>query len=399
MEETQTKQGIRRLVWPIVRVTAVLLALAHFIIGGVQLAKEFGHSDSDMIIGGDFAVYYAAGEAALEGVASQAYDRERFLQREQKFAGKKLTQLDWHYPPSMFFLVLPTQFFDFLNAKIVWAAMGMVFLFVALRSVFPGHLWLVLLILISPSAIHNIYAGQNGLIIAAIAVLGLANIKRRPIFAGVVIGLLTVKPHLGVMIPLALIAGGHWRVFAVAAATSVFLFVSSALFFGFDSWLAFISNSLQGANLAAEGMRALWFKMPTVYAGARQLGLPSDGAWIAQALATLFVAIVIIKTWSSEGDQRWKVSLLLLSTTLIIPYAQFYDLVMIMPAYAWALLALGHVRFPQLSEGLIILAYLSPAFLLLPMHESHTVFVWAGLFLLLFILCWREYLHPRLIRG
>ena len=117
------------------------------------------------------------------------------------------------------------------------------------------------------------------------------------------------------------------------------------------------------------------------------------------AIITHFVAIVIIKTWSSAADYRWKVSLLLLSTTLVIPYAQFYDLLMIMPALAWALLALGHVRFPQFSEGLIILTYLSPAFLLLPLHESHTVFVWAGLLLLLFILVWREHLHPRLIRG
>lgn len=38
------------------------------------------------------------------------------------------------------------------------------------------------------------------------------------LFAGL-IGLASVKPHLGILIPLALIAGGYWRAFAAAPLT------------------------------------------------------------------------------------------------------------------------------------------------------------------------------------
>jgi hypothetical protein len=45
-------------------------------------------------------------------------------------------------------------------------------------------------------------------------------LERRPYLAGSLFGLMIFKPQLGLLLPVALIAGRQWRVFAAAAATA-----------------------------------------------------------------------------------------------------------------------------------------------------------------------------------
>ena len=83
--------------------------------------------------------------------------------------------------------------------------------------------------------------GQNGLLNAALLGAGLLMIPSRPALAGVCIGLLSYKPHLGLLIPFALAAAGLWRTFAVAAATTLALALVSIPLFGVSSWIAFFA--------------------------------------------------------------------------------------------------------------------------------------------------------------
>ena len=70
---------------------------------------------------------------------------------------------------------------------------------------------ILLLALAFPAVLVNLGHGQNGFLTAALLGGALVVLDRRPIVAGILFGLLVYKPQFGLMIPLALVAGGHWR--------------------------------------------------------------------------------------------------------------------------------------------------------------------------------------------
>ena len=58
------------------------------------------------------------------------------------------------------------------------------------------------------------WPGQNGFLTAAlIGGRRCCNWRTRPLLAGLLLGLLTYKPHFGLLFPVALIFGGYWRAF------------------------------------------------------------------------------------------------------------------------------------------------------------------------------------------
>ena len=99
----------------------------------------------------------------------------------------------------------------------------------------------LLLLALTPACLINTIGGQNGFLSAALFLGGVLNIDRRPILAGVLIGLLTFKPHLGIVLPFALVALGAWRVIASAAVTALALFALSTAMFGLDAWREYVA--------------------------------------------------------------------------------------------------------------------------------------------------------------
>jgi len=86
----------------------------------------------------------------------------------------------------------------------------------------------------------NIFAGQNGFLTSALMIAGLAQLGRRPILSGVCFGLLTIKPQLGLLLPLMLLLTGQWRAIAAAVVTTAALVVATGLLFGFDIWPQYV---------------------------------------------------------------------------------------------------------------------------------------------------------------
>ena len=60
-------------------------------------------------------------------------------------------------------------------------------------------------------------------------------IDRRPITAGLLSGALCHKSHFGLLVPVALAAGGHWRAFAAAFASAATLCLSSLIVFSWET--------------------------------------------------------------------------------------------------------------------------------------------------------------------
>ncbi|MBV40625.1 MAG: hypothetical protein CMM23_18540 [Rhodospirillaceae bacterium] len=92
------------------------------------------------------------------------------------------------------------------------------------------------MLLLAPSSFVNVFLGQNGFFTAALALSGFTLLPRRSILAGVMFGLLTFKPHLGIMIPIALLAMGNWRAIMAASLTAGLFLGASVLMYGGDTW-------------------------------------------------------------------------------------------------------------------------------------------------------------------
>lgn len=191
----------------------------------------------------------------------------------------------------------------------------------------------------APPVYFNVMYGQNGFLTAGL------------------IGLASVKPHLGILIPLALIAGGYWRTFAAATLTVIATIVASLVAFGDDPWFGFIGATL--FHLDGFGAGAYNFApMTTVLATARMAGSSMESAWAVQYAASAAMAAITGWAWwrgrRHPATHGLQCAVLCLATPLALPMLYLYDLVLVVPAVAWLWVDLRrrgarHVEFAVLG--------------------------------------------------
>ncbi|NMG00521.2 DUF2029 domain-containing protein [Aromatoleum toluolicum] len=243
----------------------------------------------------------------------------------------------WMYPPTFILLVLPLAYLPYLIAWAGWLGITAVPYLLSLRRIVPDRLGLPFA-LAAPPAFFNLMYGQTGFLTAGLIGSGLLLLRSRPLWAGALIGLASVKPHFGMLIPFALLAGGHWRAFAAASASVLALIALSVLTLGDDPWFAFIGTSLFHLEAFSVGAFALP-AMVTPWAAARLAGMTVEQAWVLQSLvSTLMLAIVTAVWWrgrrhaESHGLQA---AVLCIATPLALPLAFLYDLALVVPGAAW----------------------------------------------------------------
>jgi len=195
------------------------------------------------------------------------------------------------------------------------------------------------------------------------------NLEKRPALAGLFIGLLCYKPQLGLLLPLVLIAGRHWRAFLSAAVTTIAFCAVATLVFGVENWVAFWNNlPVQQHNLEA-GLLYL-FKMPTMFAATRMLGGGVTLAYGLQAAVGLAVAVLTLVAWYRRaGTLALRASLLAVALMLISPYAYDYDMVVL--ALPIALLAADGLERGWSPGTRTMLAAVWSALLFLPALAEH----------------------------
>ncbi|TAN52429.1 MAG: DUF2029 domain-containing protein, partial [Rhodospirillales bacterium] len=138
------------------------------------------------------------------------------------------------------------------------------------------------------------------------------------------------KPQLGVLIPVALAAGGMWRAFAGAALSTLGLALLSWLILGTSTWLAFIDSVPLTRHAVLEAGAIGFGKMQNVFAAARLLGAGIDLAWIIQGMSALLAAIAVFMLWRKpEASLEDRALALVLGTVLAAPYLLDYDLMLL----------------------------------------------------------------------
>ena len=194
--------------------------------------------------------------------------------------------------------------------------------------------WLVLA-LAFPAVLINVGHGHNGFLTAALLGGGLVSLERRPLIAGVLFGLMAYKPQFGLMIPVALAAGGYWRTFAAAAITAVLLTLTTTLVFGVQVWHAFFVGAEFTRTVVLEQGDTGWYKIQSIFSWARMWGAPVPLAYAIQGAATLALAMASAWLWHGKAPYPLKAAGLCLAAILATPYTLDYDMMVLAPAIAF----------------------------------------------------------------
>lgn len=276
--------------------------------------------------GDDFINYWSAAWLAFHGRAAEIYDWNAFHVFQTGVAGAPIDFYHYSYPPILLVLTAPLAALPYVPGLFAWLVSGWCGFYATLRVASPTQgLWLALA---TPATLVNAVGGQNGTWTAALLGGGLTLLERRPLLSGVLFGCLAYKPQMGLLLPLALAAGGYWRTIAAAAATVAALFAASVPLFGIELWADYLANIGMLRELVLEDGTGVWHRMMSVFVAARRIGADVTMAYAIQAGAALLAAIVVALLWRRRDcPAAIKYAALVLGTCLATPYLQDYDLV------------------------------------------------------------------------
>jgi len=171
-------------------------------------------------------------------------------------------------------------------------------------------------------------SGQSSFVTAALLLTIFSCYRRRPALAGVLIGLLSLKPQLGLLFPVMLIAAGRWRVFFVAASTTVAIAALTAALFGPQVWLDFVLKGLPVQNLVlADPERVATPFYPTIFMNVRGADLSYATAMAVQLCFSAFAvgAVVYAFRFRANADPRLLAALFFSCMICGVPYLLAYD--------------------------------------------------------------------------
>jgi alpha-1,2-mannosyltransferase len=297
-------------------------------------------------LGTDFSNVYAAGTYVLAGKPQAPFDPPQQFAREQALFGQSTQFYGWHYPPFFLFVAAALALMPYGLALAVWQAvtLGLYLLTIGaiLKAFSPESggaihrdpLW-PLVALAFPAVLINIGHGQNGFLTAALLGGALVVLDRRPIVAGLLLGLLVYKPQYGLLIPLVLAVSGRWKCFASAAIAVALLTLATTLTFGAGVWHAFLASTEFTRTVVLEQGNTGWYKIQSVFSWARMWGAPIPLAYALQGAVILGIGAALVWLWRSAAPYPLKAAALCLATILATPYSFDYDMMVLAPAIAF----------------------------------------------------------------
>ena len=338
------------------------------IIGGVVLMALLGlvltaHGAVDSRgepIGTDFSNFWSASKLALMGEPAAVWDMARQYAVQKQEFGPQTGFYPFFYPPIYLLICYPLAALPYLAALFVWVTVtGWAYLAVV-RRIGAGVVG-VAPILAFPAVFVSVGHGQNALLTTAILGAAALSLDRRPIVAGMLLGLLAFKPHLAVVAPLMLLASGRWRALAASAATAAALGLVSLAAFGLESWKAFLAAAPAAKAVLDDKMMAVE-KLQSVFGAVRLLGGGADIAYVAQAVVALgVIAILLVLARRSLSGEAIG-ALVGTAAALTSPYFLDYDLALLAIPLAWATAQGVKTGFLPWEKSILVLAFTLPAF-------------------------------------
>lgn len=281
--------------------------------------------------GWDFIQHYSASILAKQGQASSVYNFEKLSLVESSIAGFKVNLspffLMWNYPPTFLLLIMPLSFLPYKVALLLWLFLFFIAYIIMLYRIAPNPLTLWLSIAF-PANFWNFLHCQNGFFFGTMLGAGLLLLELNPLLSGVLLGLVTCKPHLAFIIPLALIAGRRWQALTSMMSSVLVLVLGSTMLFGLKTWKAFIDNAPFIRHILESGA-VPGHKSPSVLGAARMLSVSVNTAYLLQIISAIIAIGVVCYVWWRWREPGILNSILVLGILLSTPYLLVHDLALL----------------------------------------------------------------------
>jgi hypothetical protein len=176
----------------------------------------------------------------------------------------------------------------------------------------------------------GVMVGQPGpLVAAAVASSWWLIRKERPVWAGLVLAAVVIKPQLALLVPLCLLLSGHYRVFGAWLAASLVIGILALALLGVDGVLRY-------RDVLAQTQTAAW-DITRRYSISGPLGLGP----LLNAVQVLVLATTLFSAWRQRGrGPEIPIAAGIVGSLLFTPYLGFQDFLMLVVA-GWLLLRAG----------------------------------------------------------
>ncbi len=295
--------------------------------------------------GQDWMVFDTAGQAYLRGDIGLLLDGQRFtavLNATHSWLAEPLRFHPWVYPPYTLLLALPFALLPWWANYAVFQAASLAGFMASLSLWARGRDRALLMagVVCCAATAFTLGSGQNSFLSAGLVTAGIAWMRRRPLLAGSLLGLLCFKPQLAMLLPLALAAAGAWTSLAAAATMVCALLGVSLIVPGLALWRAWLNLFLGGDPAWHAWVEQGRLYGQSVFACARLSGFSMQAATAAQLGAVLCAACCVVAAFRvcSAAD---RLAVLLLSMVLAAPHVGTYDAIMLGEASMLVLLRLG----------------------------------------------------------
>lgn len=331
MTITQTSDGHEPSTVPriLVSVCLALFVMNVFSLVVSALSGQWILDSDGLGIPTDFTNVYAAGKLVLDGHPASAYDWDAHKHVQEIVIGQNFDgYFGWHYPPPFLFIAALLAKLPYTAAFAGWMALSFIPYLLTIRALTDHPIgWTIACAF--PVALVNAMIGQNGFLTASLIGGTLYLMPKRPILAGICLGLLAYKPQYGLLFPLVLIAAGYWRTFFSAAVTTVLVAAISWLAFGSEAWVAFFHWLPRASQAFLSDGFAEFGKMQSALSLTRFVGGSDKLALALQSSVTGIVAVALIVLWRGRVSFEIKAAALATGTLLATPYLYLYDMVVL----------------------------------------------------------------------
>ncbi|HEX8056283.1 MAG TPA: glycosyltransferase family 87 protein [Novosphingobium sp.] len=327
------------------------------------VASSHGGIDRNgFLLGTDFISFWTTGH--MLHAHANVYDIAAHTAAQRTFFASNDSYTAFFYPPTFLPFCWPLGLLGYFPALALWlAATGGTYL-LAVRA------WLnrvgvqqpaLVLFAAFPPVLITVTHGQTAFLVATLLGLGGLLALRRPWLAGLLFGLATIKPQFGLLLPVALLLTGEWRVIAGAVLGAGALGLASTVAFGPQIWADWfhIGGAAQGAM---DNGTVGYAKMQSLLAAAMLLGAPGWLAYLLQGALTL--AIVGAVAWASWG-RRFDLplaALVLAGAPLVTPFVLDYDMVLLAFPLIWLASEALETGFRPWEKLVFVLTFIAGTF-------------------------------------
>jgi hypothetical protein len=329
----------------------MVLTFVPYYLAGIGLVRPGGQ-----VIGSDFLNFWSAGRAVLAGDPAGAYS-EDVLRRLQAEAIPGSPLYHYMYAPPFLAFFAALALFPYEIALLVWLAMTLPLYLLTATRLLPveGSIWPIAAF---PAVLLVAGHGQTGFVVFAVFALGLILLPHRPFAAGMTLGLLLMKPHFALLLPLAMLASRKWKAVAGGALSVSALLALGLLAFGTETYKAYLVVFGVSGRVLEGGVP--YYTMVSSYAAVRSAGGSAEVAAAVQVGMAGVAAVLVWIVWRRDNDILAKGSVLVVCTLLTTPYAYDYDLILLMLPIAWLIMTGLKFGFRPWEKSLIALCWWLP---------------------------------------